>query len=404
MFLSKRMRELASKKEAAQSALQTVMAKEGVTAKEIEDATAALNAASKMVDAQSALEQGKTFGEDGREVTGDPKPQNTHADKFASMEYRQAFMDYVKTGKSSGVLVFKSADASSTTTDVSAVVPSTILQEVIKKVQNYGQVFKRIRPLAVKGGVKVPILAVKPVATWIGENTTGDKQKADLSGSVSFNYYGLECKIATSIVADATTIDMFESILIDIIGEAMTKALDIAIVSGAGGASPLGITKDPRNTKIVTLTPAEFQDWSSWKKKVFAKLSASYKAGATFLMASGTFEGYIDGMVDKNGQPIGRVNYNIANAPIESFGGHEIVEVEDDVVENYDDAATGDVVAIYGNLTNYAVNSNMQLTMYRYLDHNTNEWVDKAILIADGKTLDANAFVIVKKGAAPAQG
>ena len=134
-------------------------------------------------------------------------------------------MDYVKTGKSSGVLVFKSADASSTTTDVSAVVPSTILQEVIKKVQNYGQVFKRIRPLAVKGGVKVPILAVKPVATWIGENTTGDKQKADLSGSVSFNYYGLECKIATSIVADATTIDMFESILIDIIGEAMTRVL-----------------------------------------------------------------------------------------------------------------------------------------------------------------------------------
>ena len=48
--------------------------------------------------------------------------------------------------------------------------------------------------------------------------------------------------------------------------------------------------------------------------------------------------------------------------------------------------------------------SYMQLTMYRYLDHNTNEWVDKAILIADGKTLDANAFVIVKKGAAPAQG
>jgi HK97 family phage major capsid protein len=183
----------------------------------------------------------------------------------------------------------------------------------------------------------------------------------------------------------------------------MTKALDIAIVKGPGTASPLGITLDTRITSltkhVVTLSATEFQDWSAWKKKVFSALSASYKAGATFLMASGTFEGYIDGMVDANGQPIGRVNYGITNGPQESFGGRAVIEVEDDVIANYDDAAAGDVVAIYGNLTNYAINSNMSMTMFRYLDQNTNEYVDKAILIADGKTLDANAFVIVKKGA-----
>ena len=42
----------------------------------------------------------------------------------------------------------------------------------------------------------------------------------------------------------------------------------------------------------------------------------------------------------------------------------------------------------------------MQLTMFRYLDHDTNQWVDKALLIADGKILDPNGFVIVKKGEA----
>jgi hypothetical protein len=41
----------------------------------------------------------------------------------------------------------------------------------------------------------------------------------------------------------------------------------------------------------------------------------------------------------------------------------------------------------------------MQMTMYRYIDHNTNQYVDKALLIADGKVLDPNAFIIVKKGA-----
>lgn len=412
MFLSKKMRELASQKEAAQSALLAVMAKEGATTKEIEDATEALNTVNSKISAQTALDTGKKFDENGQEVTGEPKPQDKNTDKFASTEYRQAFMDYIRTGKQSNLLEFRdaktggvqfnSADASTTTADAAAIVPSTILQDVIKKVESYGQVYARVRKLAVRGGVKVPILSVKPVATWIGENTSSERQKVDLSASVTFTYYGLECKIATSIVADAVTIEQFESILIDLIGEAITKALDISIISGPGNSSPLGITKDPRipATHVVTLTPAEFQKWDVWKKKVFAKLSAGYKGGAVFLMASGTFEGYIDGMVDANGQPIGRVNYGITDGPQETFGGHAVVEVEDDVVANYDDAAAGDVVAIYGNLNNYAINSNMQLMMYRYLDHDTNEWVDKAILIADGKTLDANAFVIVKKGAA----
>ncbi|MCI1113975.1 phage major capsid protein, partial [Stenotrophomonas maltophilia] len=94
---------------------------------------------------------------------------------------------------------------------------------------------------------------------------------------------------------------------------------------------------------------AAFKDWSEWKKKVFAKMPLAYKAGAVFLMASGTFEGYVDGMVDANGQPIGRVNYGIATGPQERFGGKDVILVEDDVIANYDDAATGDVVAVFCN-------------------------------------------------------
>jgi hypothetical protein len=37
--------------------------------------------------------------------------------------------------------------------------------------------------------------------------------------------------------------------------------------------------------------------------------------------------------------------------------------------------------------------------MYRWLDHDTNQWVDKAILVADGKILDPNGVLIIKKGA-----
>ncbi|MGX7745688.1 phage major capsid protein [Rhodopseudomonas parapalustris] len=400
--MSKELRELYNKLRQAQDKAQNLMANDAATIDEINAVNKEIDQINAKINMQKTLDAGKNFDENGVEVSNAAqKPGTQTVNKYASTEYRQAFMDYVKSGKASNILEFKAADQSSSTSDVGAIIPSTILQEVIKKVESYGQIFAMVRKTGLKGGVKVPISALKPVATWIGENTSGEKQKVDLSNSVSFTYYGLECKIATSIIADTVTLDQFESILIDLIGEAMTKALDIAIVKGAGSASPLGIVNDSRipSNHIITLSSTDFVSWEGWKKKVFAKMPLSYKAGASILMASGTFEGYIDGMTDANGQPIGRINYGITNGPQESFGGKPVVEVEDDVIANYDDASTGDVVAIYGNLGNYAINSNMTLTMFRYLDHDTNEYVDKAILIADGKVLDANGFIIVKKGA-----
>lgn len=320
-------------------------------------------------------------------------------DPYGTIEYRQAFRTFATTGQITQEL---RANAMTTTGDVSAVIPSTILNEVIRKVTVYGQVFSRVRKLSVRGGVTIPILSLKPVATWIGETPTSDKQKVQANSNISFSYYGLECKVSTSLLADTVTLTGFENTITDLIVEAMVKALDLSIVKGNGTGKCLGISADTRipASQIVALTAAEFKSWEAWKKKVFAKMPLSYKAGATFLMASGTFEGYIDGMVDTTGQPIGRINYGITDGPQERFGGKEVVLVEDDIIAPYDDAASSEVVTIYCNLRNYGVNSNMQMTMFRYFDHDTNEWVDKAILIVDGKLIDPYGVVIVKKGAA----
>ncbi len=325
-------------------------------------------------------------------------------DPYGTLEYRKAFMEFAKTGKITSALLpgtERRDNAMTTTGDVSAVIPSTILNEVIRKVTEYGQVFSRVRKLNIKGGITIPILTLKPVATWIGEDKTSDKQKVQANTNISFSYYGLECKVSTSLLADTVTLSGFENTVTDLIVEAMVQALDIAIIKGNGTGKCLGITADNRvpATQIVTLGSGDFETWDGWKKKVFAKMPLKYKAGAAFLMASGTFEGYIDGMVDANGQPVGRINYGIANGPQERFGGKEVIQVEDDVIAPYDDAAVGDVVAIYCNLKNYGFNSNMQMTMFRYFDHDSNEWVDKAILIADGKLIDPYGVVVVKKGA-----
>jgi len=343
-------------------------------------------------------------------VVSNAKAQQVRAtddplDKFSTVEYRTAFMDYCKTGRMSAE--FKEiqpdmrADAMTSVSDVSAVVPTTILNEVIRKIKEYGQIYARVRKLSVKGGVTIPILSLEPTATWIGESATSVKKRAQANTNITFSYYGLECKVSTSLLADTVTLAGFENTITELVVKAMVVAMDTAIVKGNGTGQPLGITKDTRvpAAQKVTLSTSEFGEWDTWKKKVFARMPLKYKAGASFFMASGTFEGYVDGMVDANGQPIGRINYGITNGPQERFGGKEVVLVEDDIIANYDDAATGDVVAIYGNLMNYGFNSNLQMLTYRYFDHDTNEWIDKMILIADGKLIDPYGFVIVIKGA-----
>lgn len=356
-------------------------------------------------DPSSERRGGSTVGQ--RQIMGmygltsgnssEEEQRNKNIDPFGTLEYRTAFMDYCKTGNMTPEL---RANAMTTTGDVAAVIPTTILNEVIKKITVYGQIYSRVRKLSIKGGVSVPILSLKPVATWIGENEVSDKQKTQAKNSVTFSYFGLECRVSTSLLADTVTLAGFENIIIDLIVEAMVIAIETAIIKGDGNNKALGITVDGRvpSKQVVTLTADQIKEWAAWKQKVFAKMPLAYKAGASFFMASGTFEGYIDGMVDNNGQPIGRVNYGITDGVQERFGGKDVIQVEDDIIANYDDAAVGDVIAIYGNLNNYAINSNMQMSMYRYFDHNSNEFVDKAILIMDGRMLDPNGVVIVKKG------
>jgi len=322
-------------------------------------------------------------------------------DPLGTMEYRQAFMEYCRTGKWNDIL--KRSDAVTTSSDISAAVPTTVLNEVIRKMGEYGQIFSRIRKLAIPGGVQVPILTLKPTAAWIGEaaNAQSERQMIEANTSVTFSYFALEVKVAQSLVATLVGLPAFEAQISDLIVEAMMAKLESDIFNGNGTGKVTGILQDSRvaSGNKVSMTAADMADWEKWKQKVFAKMPLAYKRNACFIMASGTWEGYIDGMTDSTGQPIGRVNYGISDGIQERFAGKEVIQVEDDVIKPFDTASNGDVVAVYMNLNDYCLNSNLQLSMVRYTDQDTNQIIDKAILVADGKLLDTNGVILVKKSA-----
>lgn len=327
---------------------------------------------------------------------------------YGSMEYRSAFMDYAIRGVAIPEdVVSRAAGADGTTlsTEIGALIPTTIMNEVIRQLSGtYGQVYAKVRKLNVQGGIKFPISKLKAKFRWVSEsNGSGAKTKAgDADAYVSFGANLGEIKIATSLIAYVQTLEAFEQEIAERIAEAYVEAMDNAIVNGTGTGSPLGITKDPRVTNVVEFSDGkgEFDAWDAWRKKLFAKIPIKKRGQGEFLFAASTFESHLLTMKDKNDRPLGREAADISDGEADGkFFGRAVTFVEPDIVADYDTAEAGTVVGIYWVPTDYAINSNLQFGVQRYFDQNTNEWVDKALVICDGKILDTTGCYLLKKAA-----
>lgn len=358
------------------------------------------NNAASANEGRSAQVAGATFNPAATYgARGASAPAND-VDNYDTKEYRNAFMNFVCRG----TVIPNELRATTATSDIGAVIPTTLVKEIVKELKSYGNIYAKVRKLNVQGGVEIPVLSLKPVATWIGETTPSTAQKVSANTKITFSYFGLECKISQTLLASIVALDVFENEFVPLAVEAITIALETAILNGDGNGKALGITKDTRvpAENVITLSATDIGSWGGWKKKVFAKMKKAYRNG-TFFMAQGTFDGYIDGMEDKQGQPIGRVNYGIDGGETYRFGGKTVETVEDDIIASYESAASGDVIAVFVNLNDYAINSNMQMTTVKWTDHDTNEVKNKVMLIVDGKLIDPNGVLIIKKGAAAAE-
>lgn len=323
-------------------------------------------------------------------------------DPTDTIEYRTAFMNYVC--RNVPIPAELRENQVTTTADASAVIPKTIVNEIIKEMSTFGNIYAKVRKLNVKGGVAIPRLTLKPEAHWVGEKTPSETQNIKADDKVTFTYFGVECKIAQSLLENITTLDIFQEQFVELATEAIVKAVEIAIFNGNGIIQPTGILKDSKVPagNVITMTPEEFASWDGWHKKVKTKMKKAYRNGE-FIMAQSTFDGHIDGMVDKNGQPIGRINYGLNGEENYRFMGKTVETVEDECIASWDDANVGDVVAVFVKLTDYGINTNMQMTTVKWVDHDNNEVKNKCTMILDGQLIDPNGVLIIKKGESAAK-
>ena len=379
-----------------------------IDAIEAEERNAEMAAETRTAPAQAQLVNGGIVAAYGQ--TAEASQTRTAEDPFATMEYRKAFMKYAQTGEAIPASLYQRDGAPANTNTLGATIPTTVINEFINLIRKrYGNLYAKVRKLNVKGAVKFPISELQASFKWITEDTVSPRQDGGkIKDFVEFSYNMAEIRVSQTLLSQIVSIDLFEREIVRIMLIAYMQAMDTGIVKGTGNGQMLGILNDPRvmnqEGHIIQLSAADINNWTAWRKNFFSKLPLGYRDGE-FIFPLGTVDAYLETMADANNNPIFRqatgleVNDGDAMNPNGRFFGRDISLVEPDIITDFDSASANDVIGIFWQPEEYAINTNMEFGMRRWFDEDRNEWVNKMLTVVDGKVLNPRGFyVFTKKG------
>lgn len=382
--MNKRLVEIRKRKEEIRTALQ---GNEKVDLKALQAELEQLDAEQKDIEAREKVANAINLGAEPEGVAKREKPAprvEASVRPYESDEYRQAFMNYVMKNTP----IPAEMRAATTTTDAGAIIPPTTLNRIIEKVRTYGNILPLVTRTAYKTGLAIPTSDVKPVAKWVAEGATSDKQNKAL-GSITFSHFKLRCAVAVTLETENMTLSAFEDVLVSNVAEAMAVALETAIISGTGSGQPTGILNDLSKGTTINVSKLDYKTLIDAE----AAIPQAYEAGSVWVMNKPTFMQFL-GMTDSNGQPIARVNAGVNGVPSRVLLGRNAVLC--DYLPTF--ATTlkkTDVFAFIYRMKDYVLNTNYSVAMKVYEDNDTDDIVRKSIMIADGKPVDFNSLVML---------
>ena len=310
---------------------------------------------------------------------------------YDSMEYRKAFMNYVMRGTSIPEK-FKNAAAVTKTGDIGAVISPTVVNRIVEKMETIGMILPLVTKTAFAAGAVVPKSTVKPVATWVAEGGTSDTQKKGVT-NIDIKGYKLRCAIAMTLEASVMSLQIFETVFVNNVAEAMVKAQEKSFIDGSGSGQPKGVLKVTVPTGQTIDIPADGKLTYEILTKAEGALPLAKEANAVWNMTKKTFMGFV-GMVDGNGQPIARVNYGLDGKPERYLLGRKVV-LNEYMVSLGAEVQADTPVAFIMDWSDYMFNTNYQMTVKTYEDNDTEDQVTKAVMICDGKAVDVDSLVVL---------
>lgn len=225
----------------------------------------------------------------------------------------------------------KRADAFNATSDSLAVLPTTTLNEVIKKARTMGGLIAECRAFNVPTKIAIPVGTPATKAAWHTEGGAVESEKATLA-SVTFDGYEIIKIFSISAKVRKMSIDAFEAYLVDELTACVMECIADALINGTGSAQGTGLesiewTASTNAIEVAQGTAPAYADVVN----LVALLKRGYAQGAKFAMNNATLYKVFYGMVDSNKRPI-----FIADPQADNVGkilGFEVV-VDDNIADN----------------------------------------------------------------------
>ena len=158
-------------------------------------------------------------------------------------EYRSAFLksmlgqpltEVEKDAYSVGMkLAEKRADAFNSSSDSMAVLPTTTLNEIVKKARTMGGLLAECRSFAVPTKISIPVATPGTKASWHTEGAEAESEKANLA-SVNFDGYEIIKVFSISAKVRKMSIAAFEAYLVEELSACVMECIADALINGTG--------------------------------------------------------------------------------------------------------------------------------------------------------------------------
>ena len=337
----------------------------------------------------------------GNQAQGQQQPQEE--DVISTPEYRSGFFKTLLgqklTEREQAAFragVERRSDAFSAATDVAAAIPTTTLNEIIRKARTIGGLLGEARAFNMPTKIAIPIGTPATKAQWHVEGAAVDTEKVNVNTSVTFDGYEILKIFSISAKAKRMTISAFESYLTDELSACVMETIADALINGTGSGQGTGLETGVTWTKTgATKNHVEVAANASIAYadvvEAVALLKRGYSQGAKWAMNNATLYRVFYGMTDTNKRPI-----FIADPKGESIGkilGFDIV-IDDNIAD--DTAYLGD----YKKYLGYNLPEGIAIEVSRDSSFKKGLVDYRAMCIADTKPLLGEAFVKLSKASA----
>ena len=340
----------------------------------------------------------------GANFQGKASKEATEGDVFASVEYRDAFYKQLMGRKLSATekAAFERAQAIvkaenrasdfNTVTESAAVVPTSTLNEIVKKARTIGGIMPHCRGFNMPSKIAIPVGTPGTKAAWHTEGAAVDAEQ-HVPASVTFNGYEIIKIFSISAATKAMTVAAFESYLVDELTACVMETIASALVDGTGvnqgTGLNAGITWEDGKNQVKGSGTSGAITYADVVAAV-AMLKRGYSAGAKWAMNNATLYKVFYGMVDANKRPV-----FIADPKAENIGkilGFEIV-VDDNMADD---------TVIFGNFhyMGYNMPQGIVVETSRESSFRSGLIDYRALAVADCKPIVTEAFVKLTVGSA----